>query len=115
MVERRLEHVDINSSSEDELGDDGGDVLEPRKTGRRYMKDEEKEIDELGRRTVRDADDIGARFGRKRSDILIRAGLGTRLTKKDNISNIFKTWYAMKNDMDPGSKHLNHIFIHERS
>jgi hypothetical protein len=119
MAEDRVEHVDMNSGSEDEFSnkeyrDDGG-VEEPRKMGRRYMKEEEREIDELGRRTVQDADGIATRWGRKRPDILIRAGLGIKSTKKDNISNIFKTWYAMKNDMDQGSKYLNYIFLHERS
>jgi hypothetical protein len=103
-----LEYVD-NSGSEDEHSDkqgggDNRDVEEPQKMGRRYTKEEVQAIDELGRQTVQEADAIASRFGRKRSDVLIRAGLGMKLTKKNNISNVFKTWYAANNDMDEGSK-----------
>ena len=103
-----LEYVD-NSGSEDKHSDkqgggDNRDVKEPQKMGRQYTNEEKQAIDELGRWTVQEADVIATRFGRKWSDILIRAGLGMKLMNKNNISNVFKTWYAANNDMDEGSK-----------
>jgi hypothetical protein len=106
---RAVDDVDmVDDMSEHDLMDDMPDLAEVSDTddeeeelptkGRRFTKAEKKETDELGRRVVEDADQLANKYGRKRGDVLVRAGLGTKLARKDNLANIYKKWYAMKND-----------------
>jgi hypothetical protein len=100
------EDVEENDIDEHDSGDDGDhdDKEVARAKGRRFSKAEEKEIDEFGVQVKNCAEELATKYGRKAPDVLIRAGLGMKLSRKDNIFNIYKKWYAMTHDKDPGCK-----------
>ena len=78
-----------------------------RPMGRRYTKLEEKKIDELRISTKEAVSQIAEEFGRNPKDVMQRAGLSTKAMRKDNLSNLYKTWYGMTHDKDPDCKFIS--------
>jgi hypothetical protein len=93
--------VDGSAEGSDDQADDEG---ETEGKGRRYTKEEELEVDKFGMKVKALAEGLAVKYGRKPRDILIRAGLGMKYGRKENISNVYKTWYAMRHDKEPGCK-----------
>jgi hypothetical protein len=99
--------VDMDDEGMDIYGKDEEseeDADETRVMGRRYTKEEEKEIGVFGMEVKERAEQLAAKYGRKSGNVLIMAGLGMKLARKENISNVYKSWYAMKHDKDSDCK-----------
>ena len=90
-------------------GDEGfeakGQVGRP--MGRRFTKLEEKKIDELRISTKEAVSHIVEEFGRNPKDVMQRVGFSTKAMRKDNLCNIYKTWYGMTHDKDPDCKFIS--------
>jgi hypothetical protein len=76
-----------------------------RQAVRGYSKEEIAEVDAFGCRVSEEAAQLAQKWGRKARDVLVRAGLGTRLSRRPNTYNEYRTWYASlhKDKKDPDS------------
>jgi hypothetical protein len=73
---------------------DGGESDRRRKATRGISKEEKAEVEAFGQTVTERADELASKWNRQRRDILIRACLGTRLSRGPNSYNDFKSWYA---------------------
>jgi hypothetical protein len=80
-----------------------------RKAARGISKEEKSEVDAFAKNVVARAEELADKWNRKPRDILIRAGLGTRLSRGPNTYNDFKAWYtAVHKDERPEGKSSCH-------
>jgi hypothetical protein len=94
--------------------DADGDVDEQnkghRKAARGISKEEKSDVDAFGKDVVACTEELADKWNRKPCDILIRAGLGTRLSWGPNTYNDFKAWYAdVHKDEKPEGKSSCHF------
>jgi uncharacterized protein YgiB involved in biofilm formation len=73
------------------------------KTPRGYSKEEVEEISAFGQGVAEEADILARKWNRQHRDVMVRAGLGMRLSRKGNTYNEYRAWYASVHHKGPES------------
>jgi hypothetical protein len=104
--------VDAEEVDADPMADMDGGVEEGGQLARVASRQEKEEIAAFGSRVAEESEALAKKWKRQRRDVLIQAGLGSRLSRGPNTYNEFMSWYASTHEKDAKSKPLSSSHIY---